>query len=206
MVAGPGRRHRGAPRRRFPSGRRRGRRPRGLGRWGRHLPAGRVRGVGPGMPGVGREGGPDGLPHGGRTFRGHRADQRGAGRHRSDRTPDGAHRGAARGRRLPAAVGPERGDGREARAAPPGAPGGRGGRRLRDDLLGGRGDRGLADGLDRVLLLRARTDRDPGRRIVDPHADRGAHGVRPLVRAGPGERGVAGGHGRGERGPVRGRP
>ena len=40
----------------------------------------------------------------------------------------------------------------------------------------------------------------------DPHADRGAHGVRSLVRAGPGERGVPGGHGGGERDPVRGRP
>ncbi len=64
------------------------------------------------------------------------------------------------------AVGPERGDGREARPAPPGAPGGRGGRRLRHDLLGGRGDRRLADRLDRVLLLRARTDREPGRRLA----------------------------------------
>ena len=36
----------------------------------------------------------------------------------------------------------------------------------------------------------------PGRRILGPHADRGPHGVRPLVRAGPGIGGVAGGHGR----------
>ena len=135
-AAGGGRDRRGAPgrgcrpRARTPSSlpgdgsrpaRRRGRRPGGLGRWGRHLPAGGIRGVGPGMPGAGREGGPAGLPHGGRTCRGHRADQRRPGRHGSDRTPDGAHRGAAGGRRLPPAVGPERGDGREARAAPPGA-------------------------------------------------------------------------------------
>ena len=91
--------------------------------------------------------------------RGGGADRARRSRARADRGAPRGGGGAGRRRRVRGAVGDERGHGREARPAPAGAAPGRGGRGVRHDVLGRRGHRGDADGLDRLLVLGAGADR-----------------------------------------------
>ena len=121
------------------------------------------------LSGAGREGRPARLPHRGRARGRAGPDPERAPRRRDDRGAARRHGRAGGGRRLRAPVGPERDHGREARTAPPGPPGGARRRELRDDLLGRRGDRGHADRVDRLLVLRAGADREPPRGL--PRAD-----------------------------------
>ena len=111
--------------------------------------------------------------------------RRGQGRRRGTL---GGDRGARAHRHVRAAVraavGHERDHGREAGTSPAGEAGRRGRRRLRDDVLGGRRDRGDADRVDRLFVLRAGPDRRPVGSVPRADTDRGAHGVRPFVRPG----------------------
>ena len=57
------------------------------------------------------------------------------------------------------------------------------GRGVHHHVLGRRGDRRDPHGLDRVLVLGPRADRQSRRSVPGGDADRGAHGVRSIVRA-----------------------
>ena len=116
------------------------------------------------------------------------SDPQRAGGHRPDRGADGAHRGAPRRRRRSRRSGAStRSWSRSTRGTAWSAWPSRSTATYVTTFSADGVIVAYADRLDRVLVLRARPDRDPGRRLRCPHADRGAHGVRPLVRAGPGQ-------------------